>query len=405
MSFLTGSAPKATFNTQPTVDPTQQGIQQLLASLFQSGQQPAGVQAYGGQFAAPTSPLQDVSLEGLMQLAQGAGPQPGQTAAATGSLDALQRAFGYQAPQMTAPTAAAPSSVVAPQINSAQAFQSGVAQPMIDDFISQVLPAISGAAGRSAGGAYSSDTELAKALATKQLTRTLAQQGSLYDLGAQQANQGASLTAQTTNQTAANQISLADLSAALSTGQSNQAASLTGQQDILSALGITPSVVSGASAPANNAASLLSTTLAGGAVPQTTQQQQITGQYQDYIAQINQANLLRQLMAGFGTTPTQQTIGVGTGGTSGILPGLLQAGGQLGAAAITASDRRLKDDFGIIGRLDNKLPVHLFRYKGDTKLHMGLMADEVERVRPEAVAPGPGGYKTVNYVLAALETL
>lgn len=332
MSFLFGSAPKASFSTQPTTNQTQSGIQNLLASLLSSGQTPAGVQAYTGNFAAPTSPLQNTSLAGLQSIAGGAGVTPQQTSTGGNALTALNGAFNFAAPQVTAPTAAAPSTVVAPQIATTQDFLTGVAAPLEQNFAEQTLPAIEASYGGTAGGAGSSGRAIATGAASKALDQTLSSEAGLYDLAGQQANQGASLTAQTANQAAGQQTNLADLSALLSTLQGNQSASLTGQGDILSALGITPNVIGAPAIPGADTASILSTTLAGGAVPQTTQQTQLTGQYQDFLNQINQANTLRQLLAGFGTTPTQSTNAVGTGGQTGLLQGL--ATGAAGNAGL-----------------------------------------------------------------------
>jgi hypothetical protein len=93
-------------------------------------------------------------------------------------------------------------------------------------------------------------------------------------------------------------------------------------------------------------------------------------------------------------------------GMSAALPGI--AGGAssiapaLGMAAPMAmsSDRRLKRDISRVGTLKNGLPVYLFRYKWSEGLRVGLMADEVEQVRPEAVLEGPLGFKLVDYALA-----
>jgi hypothetical protein len=103
--------------------------------------------------------------------------------------------------------------------------------------------------------------------------------------------------------------------------------------------------------------------------------------------------------------------------TSGMFPGTL--GSVFGASALPAtfmgsadiaammpailamgSDRRLKRDISRIGTLRNGLPVYSFRYRWDDAWRTGLMADEVERVHPEAVIEGPLGYKLVNYALA-----
>ena len=64
------------------------------------------------------------------------------------------------------------------------------------------------------------------------------------------------------------------------------------------------------------------------------------------------------------------------------------------------SDRRVKEDIRKVGRLDNGLNVYSYRYKGGNRTMIGLMADEVEKIVPEAVGDF-AGYKTVNYALAS----
>ena len=76
--------------------------------------------------------------------------------------------------------------------------------------------------------------------------------------------------------------------------------------------------------------------------------------------------------------------------------GLLGAGTTLGAASIYASDRRIKTDITQIGMLDNGLPIYKFRYKGGDSLHVGVMAQDVEQVNPDAVVE-IDGIKHVNY--------
>src|SRR4030067_362544 len=74
--------------------------------------------------------------------------------------------------------------------------------------------------------------------------------------------------------------------------------------------------------------------------------------------------------------------------------------GKLGlTAASMFSDRRVKDDIEKVGRLGNGLPVYRFRYKGSPTVQIGLMAQDVELVKPEAVGEWRG-IKTVNYDLA-----
>jgi hypothetical protein len=49
------------------------------------------------------------------------------------------------------------------------------------------------------------------------------------------------------------------------------------------------------------------------------------------------------------------------------------------------------------GYLDNGLGYYRFSYNGSDKLYVGVMAQEVLRVIPQAVARGPDGYLIVHY--------
>lgn len=64
------------------------------------------------------------------------------------------------------------------------------------------------------------------------------------------------------------------------------------------------------------------------------------------------------------------------------------------------SDEDLKENIVEVGRLYNGLKVYLFTYRGDTVPHIGLLAQEVVQVRPEAVSVEKNGYMKVNYALA-----
>jgi hypothetical protein len=72
--------------------------------------------------------------------------------------------------------------------------------------------------------------------------------------------------------------------------------------------------------------------------------------------------------------------------------------GTIGSAAFAASDRRLKTDIQRIGTTDGGLPVYTYRYKGEDAMQMGVMAQDVEKVNPDAVREF-NGYKAVNYAL------
>jgi outer membrane immunogenic protein len=61
------------------------------------------------------------------------------------------------------------------------------------------------------------------------------------------------------------------------------------------------------------------------------------------------------------------------------------------------SDVRLKRDIVPVGRLANGLHLYRFHYAWSDQLYVGVMAQEVQQVMPEAVVPGPYGYLAVDY--------
>jgi len=80
---------------------------------------------------------------------------------------------------------------------------------------------------------------------------------------------------------------------------------------------------------------------------------------------------------------------------------------SLGSAGIARSDIRTKENIEHIGWLPNGLPVYTYDYKFEFRddpfaghgKHIGVMAQEVELVKPEAVITDADGYKMVNYGL------
>jgi hypothetical protein len=57
----------------------------------------------------------------------------------------------------------------------------------------------------------------------------------------------------------------------------------------------------------------------------------------------------------------------------------------------------LKHDIALLGRLDNGLGFYRFSYNGSNKAYVGVIAQEVQAVVPEAVARGRDGYLRVFY--------
>jgi hypothetical protein len=84
---------------------------------------------------------------------------------------------------------------------------------------------------------------------------------------------------------------------------------------------------------------------------------------------------------------------------------ILGAGAKLGAAYI-GSDRRLKQDIQLVG-VDPATGLNLYEFSylddPDMRRFVGVMADEVRPVMPDAVVTGPNGYDWVNYSMLGIE--
>lgn len=103
------------------------------------------------------------------------------------------------------------------------------------------------------------------------------------------------------------------------------------------------------------------------------------------------------------TNPGATGLGAALGLGSLATPGAsgTSALGNLGSI-FSKSDRRVKENIVHVGTSNNGQPLYLFNYIGDATPHVGLMAQEVEKFRPEAVITGEDGIKRVNYALALL---
>jgi hypothetical protein len=111
------------------------------------------------------------------------------------------------------------------------------------------------------------------------------------------------------------------------------------------------------------------------------------------------------------------TIGAGRSmyqsGLSNVLNAQVQSAGQgmdvgglmSGAASLFAlSDRNAKEGIELVGvDAATGLNLYEFNYTGEVERYIGVMADEVEKVRPDAVIEGADGYKRVNYAELGIE--
>lgn len=76
----------------------------------------------------------------------------------------------------------------------------------------------------------------------------------------------------------------------------------------------------------------------------------------------------------------------------GVLGGLF----GLGAAAIKASDKRLKENIRPIGKLMGQ-KIYEYNYKGSKDYQVGVMAQDALKTNPDAVSKRPDGYMQVDY--------
>lgn len=95
------------------------------------------------------------------------------------------------------------------------------------------------------------------------------------------------------------------------------------------------------------------------------------------------------------------TMGARGGGfrASGFRGGGFRGGGGRGGGGRGGrrSDVTLKHDIVLLGRLDNGLGFYRFAYNGSSQIYVGVLAQEVQRIMPEAVVRGWDGYLRVHY--------
>lgn len=89
-----------------------------------------------------------------------------------------------------------------------------------------------------------------------------------------------------------------------------------------------------------------------------------------------------------GGTQKQSTLG-------NVLQGIGSLGSAAGSMGVTMSDRRLKTNIEQIGSFPDGLGIYEYDIFGERQ--RGVMADEVERLRPWALGPVISGYQSVDY--------
>lgn len=128
--------------------------------------------------------------------------------------------------------------------------------------------------------------------------------------------------------------------------------------------------------------------------PATSQLQAAQTQQQLPYAALQSALTPYSVLGGMGS----QSTGVGTQTPANntlmnILGGATAGAGLLGSFL---SDEREKDDVSPVGKTFDGQNIYRFRYKGDPRMQLGMLAQEVEKREPEAVHEA-AGRKFVHY--------
>ncbi len=80
-------------------------------------------------------------------------------------------------------------------------------------------------------------------------------------------------------------------------------------------------------------------------------------------------------------------------------------GAEAGGIPISRlSDVRLKRDIAPVGQCANGIMLYRYRYLWSDTVQVGVMAQEVATVRPDAVRRGDDGYLRVDYAALGLRT-
>ena len=293
-------------------------------------------QAYGGQFVADLSPTQKAGIAGTNAAANAAQPYYNTAAGLTmGGAQDVGRLTPEQIAQYQNPYI---QSVINPTLTALQQQQGQERSQLATNAIR------SGGFGGDRSGIERANLARQQTLGTAQAISPLFAQGYQSAVNTAQGQQG---------------IVAADLARRMQAGQ--QFAALgTGAQG---------AALQGAAAQ-----------MQAGQQEQATQQADLTAKYQQFLQERGFPYQQAQFLA---------NIAMGTGALSGSTT-------TTTGPSSFFSDRRLKEDVRVVGKTNDGQPIYTYKYKGDPKTHMGLMAQDVEKKHPEAVGLA-GGYKTVDY--------
>jgi hypothetical protein len=118
------------------------------------------------------------------------------------------------------------------------------------------------------------------------------------------------------------------------------------------------------------------------------------GFFNNYLQQLSGLSGLGLQAGGLVANTGQKSTGTSQGGGPSTLGSIAST---VGGIASIFSDRRLKRDIERVGEYADGLGIYSYRYVMNAKRILGVMADEVAKLRPWALGPTRAGYATVNY--------
>lgn len=116
--------------------------------------------------------------------------------------------------------------------------------------------------------------------------------------------------------------------------------------------------------------------------------------FNNYLQQLSGLSGLGLQAGGIVANAGQKSNSTSTGGGPSTLGSIAST---VGGIASIFSDRRLKRDIVRLGELSDGLGVYAYRYVMSKIRYVGVMADEVAKLRPWALGPERAGFATVNY--------
>lgn len=430
-----GGGEKTVQTTTQELSPEQRQLLEPVIPIAKDILKPGAVQLYPGSGIAPQTPAELQAQQMALQAAQGqqqiTSQIPGQIAniqtgqAGTVNQTGQQAQQGQnQLMQMIASmvggvsgqmnqgnqqTSGALGTLLDPSILDAgsnpylQSYMAAALHPLQDQYANTIMPGIAGDA-ISAGGFGGSRQGIAEGLAAQGLSRAsgdttanIASQGYGQGLQAMLGGVNAANTQQGNNLNALNTMFGQGIAGVNQNTGNNLAAS--GQQantlaQMMQGLSATPDILSSLTKPAE-------TVSAVGTQQRAEQQALLSEAVQRYSSeQMLPFTLAQQVaqmafgMPGGTTTSTGQTTG-GSSGLSTILGGMSALPALLGLFGL--SDRRLKENIKHVNTLADGLKVYTYNFIGRKLKQLGLMADEVLAIYPNAVMRGDDGYLRVNY--------